>query len=381
MAGPQTTSTFLRQDGTWEPSGLTRAAGEREFAPSVSYDRGKIIFIGGGNDVVTKEPTNMTETIDLDQTPGDRMWRLAKSLAIKRRQHNATVLPDGTVLGTGGTKGPGFSNVEPGHPVKTPELWTPPSNASPPFNDNWTQMADASEDQRCYHSIALLLPDGQVLSAGSGEGANNPPVISAPLFRPPYLCRGAQSTLVVAPLEIDHDQKTFDVTVGAGDLIKRASWIRIGTVTHANNMSQTFMWLLCKQEESKVTIAAPDNKNLTPPGHYMLFLLDDYGVPLRPSYVARMVDGVRIKDALNNIICLKGPKLGASHGQSTKPVLHTLRRSVAADDSSHHLPALNEKIISEQDRPAVVIGLTPVYPCGLGACCGGPVTLYRGSRM
>jgi len=35
------------------------------------------------------------------------------------------------------------------------------------------------------------------------------------------------------------------------------------------------------------------------------------------------------------------------------------------------LPALNEKIISEQERPAVVVGLTPVCPYGLGPCWGG----------
>jgi galactose oxidase len=372
MAGPQATSSFLRQDGTWEPSGLPRTAREREFAPSVSYDRGKIIFIGGGNDQGSDEPTNITEIIDLDQAPQDRKWNLAKPLSIKRRQHNATVLPDGTVLVTGGTKGPGFSNIDAGNPVKTPELWTPPTNTSPPFNDTWTSMADASEDQRCYHSIALLLPDGQVISAGSGEGANNPPVISAQLFRPPYLCKGVQQpTLVTAPVDIEFDQKTFDVTVGADDVIKKASWIRIGSVTHANNMSQTFMWLPCKQQGSKVTVDAPDNKNLTPPGHYMLFLLNEKNVPSRPSYVDKVIDGLTIKDAPNNIICLKRPKATPSDGRTAQPVFHTLRRSVATDDRSHDLPALNEEIINEQDRPAVVVGLTPVCPYGLGACWGG----------
>ena len=47
-----------------------------------------------------------------------------------RRQHNATVLPDGTVLVTGGTRGGGgpnngFNDLRPGQPVHVAELWNP----------------------------------------------------------------------------------------------------------------------------------------------------------------------------------------------------------------------------------------------------------------
>jgi galactose oxidase len=71
------------------------------------------------------------------------------------------VLPDGTVLVTGGTRGAGFNNLNPGMPVHQAELWNPATKT-------WTLMAEESVD-RCYHSIALLLPDGRVLSAGGGE--------------------------------------------------------------------------------------------------------------------------------------------------------------------------------------------------------------------
>jgi galactose oxidase len=39
---------------------------------------------------------------------------------IPRRHHNATTLPDGTVLVTGG-----FLSLQDGMPVHTPELWNP----------------------------------------------------------------------------------------------------------------------------------------------------------------------------------------------------------------------------------------------------------------
>ena len=84
-----------------------------------------------------------------------------------RRQHNATILADGSVLVTGGTRsgGPGppqnFDNLDLGQPVHVAELWDP-------NRQQWTELAAEMID-RCYHSTAVLLPDATVLSAGGGE--------------------------------------------------------------------------------------------------------------------------------------------------------------------------------------------------------------------
>jgi galactose oxidase len=358
MAGPQAASKFLNQDGTWAPDEIRRAAGEREFAPSVSYDSGKVIFIGGGNDANDNLPTDKAETIDLNAAGGPPAWKSAKSMASRRRQHNATVLPDGTVLVTGGTKGNGFSNVSPGNPVHTPELWDP-------VTGTWTKMVDERDD-RCYHSIALLLPDGQVLSAGTGEGAENPTMLSAQLFKPTYFFKAARPSITSAPAEILFDQKTFEVTISDGGFaVKRASWIRLGSVTHSVNMNQSFMFLDCKQQGTKVTVTAPVNKNLAPPGHYMLFLLNANNVPSKPT--------VNSNGVPNNIIWLK-PQPKSNNNQATaQPALRISRRNVVLNHGDHSLPELDSKIIKEQEanRPPVVIGLTPVCPYGLGACWGG----------
>ena len=52
-----------------------------------------------------------------------------------------------------------------------------------------------------------------------------------------------------------------------------------GTVTHAFDMGQRFMWLTFTRTSSGLTVKAPTKWNDAPPGYYMLFLLTSSGVP------------------------------------------------------------------------------------------------------
>src|SRR5690242_3169876 len=95
--------------GEWTEVGY-RALGQRDYCPAVMYDTDKIIYIGGGNDGTTHEPTAEAEVIDLSVTPPQ--WHKTKNpMNFRRRQHNATVLPDGSVLVTGGSRGGGGPNM------------------------------------------------------------------------------------------------------------------------------------------------------------------------------------------------------------------------------------------------------------------------------
>ncbi len=178
MSGPLEQSYFLDPDngGEWTP-GEARDLKQRDYCPAVMYDVDKVIYIGGGHDAppvgqeVPRPPTDAVEIIDLRDIPP--RWSKTNSMHFPRRQHNATILPDGTVLVTGGTRGGGgpdpdrpfeengFNDLRPGQPVHIAELWDPESG-------EWTELA-AEEVDRCYHSTAVLLPDARVLSAGGGE--------------------------------------------------------------------------------------------------------------------------------------------------------------------------------------------------------------------
>ena len=123
MTGPLNLTQFLNTTKTghrWEIARPTQGANAlMEYAPSVHYDKGKIVYIGGGQG----PPSNAVKTIDLNQLKP--VWQDAKSnMAFPRRQHNATILPDGTVLVSGGTMGSGgpnngFNDLSPGRSPST----------------------------------------------------------------------------------------------------------------------------------------------------------------------------------------------------------------------------------------------------------------------
>ena len=224
-----------------------------------------------------------------DPTPN---WSPTKSVAFARRQHNATILPDGTVLVTGGTSGTGFHNTsfkDATHKerwaVLTPELWNPKAR-------EWKRMAPEGFN-RCYHSIALLLRTGQVLSAAGGEwipddtkecNKQEDTLTNAQIFNPPYLFNShnqpaTRPTVSDAPVSVDYKGK-FTVTLGANDDVGRVTWIHIGSVTHCNNQSQSFLDLTFNDKNlPKPEMNAPVSSNLATPGHYMLFVLKKKGVP------------------------------------------------------------------------------------------------------
>ena len=103
MSGPLEKTYLLNTSngGQWTEV-APRTLKQRDYCPAVMYDVDKIIYIGGGggNGI---EPTAEAEIIHLSETPP--RWRKTNPMKFRRRQHNATLLPDGTVLVTGGTHG------------------------------------------------------------------------------------------------------------------------------------------------------------------------------------------------------------------------------------------------------------------------------------
>jgi hypothetical protein len=256
-AGPTWHTQYLDTTGSGGWSTIVWGTHYRDYGSSVLYADGKVLNVGGGD-----PPTETAEVIDLsDSAP---TWRAVQSMSTPRRHLNATLLPDHTVLVTGGTSGPGFNNTT--TPVYSAELWNPAT-------ETWSLMASHSSSvYRGYHSTALLLPDGRVLSAGGDDQPN------MQIYSPPYLFKGARPSIAVAPSAVTYGQ-TFQVQTPDGASITDVTWIRLSSVTHAFNQSQRINTLSFNQIANGLSVTAPTDPNLAPPGHYLLFILNGSGVP------------------------------------------------------------------------------------------------------
>ena len=142
-----------------------------------------------------------------------------------------------------------------------------------------------------YHSISLLLPDGRVLSAGGGRCGgcliNN---LDAEIFDPPYLFDGAgnpvaRPAITSAPSRIGYGA-AFSIGTADPAAIARISLVRLSSVTHAFDQNQRFVPITTFSVQAGQLVAtAPTSRNIAPPGHYMLFILNASGVPSEAKIV------------------------------------------------------------------------------------------------
>jgi galactose oxidase len=55
--------------------------------------------------------------------------------------------------------------------------------------------------------------------------------------------------------------------------------MRLGSVTHAFDQNTRFIPLSFSKRPGHLKVTAPSSRNLAPPGHYLLFILNRNGVP------------------------------------------------------------------------------------------------------
>lgn len=261
-AGENRATWYLSTSGTgsWSSMGNRAYPGTRDYGSAVMYRPGKILYAGGGRTTAT------AEIIDLnDAAPA---WKYTGQMAYARRHLNATILPTGQVLVTGGSSGTDFSDEA--RAVRAAELWDPATG-------RWTTLA-SNREARVYHSTTLLLRDGRVLHTGSGDAEGEPNHYNAEIFSPPYLFQGARPSISRTPSTVSYGA-TFFVGTAAPAAIARVTWIRLGSVTHAFDSNQRFNELSFTQTSGGLNVTAPASRNLAPPGHYMLFILNAKNVP------------------------------------------------------------------------------------------------------
>jgi galactose oxidase len=251
----------------------------RDYGSAVMYETGKVLVVGGGGDpsrstpdAKSTQPTATAETIDLNVAGS--AWKSTDPMHVARRHLNATILPDGQVLVTGGTRAGGFNTLS--GAVRTAEAWNPQSG-------RWTELAANAVD-RVYNSVSLLMPDGTVLHGASGDasapgGQPYPAHRSHEIYRPGYLFKGVRPVVSGLSKTTVGYGETFTVSTAFAAQITGVRWIRLGSVTHAFDANQRANTLTFSRGSGLVRVTAPANARRAPPGHYLLFLLNRNGVP------------------------------------------------------------------------------------------------------
>ena len=271
-AGPSTNTQmidpYLDTRVNFGSSNFVSASGS-----TAMYRPDKLLKVGGymlvGADRTTVAHV-LAEVIDFsDSTPA---WRLVASLNQARAWADLVLLPDGDVLAIGGATGSGWENE---CAVYSAEIWDPNT-------ETFTTVASGARP-RMYHSTAALLPDGRVL-VGGGENTQEVKERNYEYYSPPYLFKGARPTITSAPAAIAFGA-TFTVASPGSASIASVALMRPSAVTHATNMSQGFVPLTFQDNGGTLEITAPSDTGSTPPGYYMLFLVNTAGVPSIAEFV------------------------------------------------------------------------------------------------
>jgi PKD repeat protein len=252
--------------------GGTRGYGTSVLLPlraSGGY-KASVMILGGGNPA-----TDRTEILDTSASP--LAWREGPLMSQRRTQMNATILPNGKVLATGGS----VNNEDVATASRNADLYDP---ASDTFSS-----AGQNASPRLYHSNALLLPDARVLLLGGNpqRGSYND---TMEIYSPAYLfvtdANGPvpQPTITGDPGPISYGASFPIPTPNPAD-IRSVVLVRPGAVTHAFDMEQRLIELPFSSAGGLLTATAPPNGNIAPPGYYMLFILNSAGVPSKASFV------------------------------------------------------------------------------------------------
>jgi len=194
-------------------------------------------------------------------------WSLGTPMPTARAHVNLVQVPDGSAIAIGGNSS-GLYNTG-----QTQTMSFDPGTGT------WTNLAVQSV-RRAYHSTALLLPDGRIMSAGDTGAGGGRQLID--YYSPPYLFQGPRPVIDAAPTRVDYGAVFSIATSGAA--VTRAVLMAPGATTHADEMNARHVELAVTPTDGGFNATAPTSQ-VAPPGYYMLFVLTSSGVPSTAKWV------------------------------------------------------------------------------------------------
>jgi hypothetical protein len=220
---------------------------------------------------------------------------------------NAVILLDGSVLLVGGADRDFSAPVPPpcdGNSSAIGCIHRTISERFKPFEvfDNvpqgvWKDM-DEQSSKRQYHSVAGLLPDGRVYSAGGTYSVPGGTTdrFTVEIYSPPYLFFGPRPEILTTfqTALLYQDEITIEVKIRAGGEVRRMALLRPGTATHAFDQSQRYVELFQPLPPTlkpgttdvwNVRVRMPPDGFEAPPGWYMLTAIGPLDAPSPAKWV------------------------------------------------------------------------------------------------
>ncbi|BBD69606.1 kelch repeat-containing protein [Nostoc commune NIES-4072] len=246
----------------------------------------RVMIIGGAPPEGEENATDNVNIIDLSN-PATAKYTPARSLLLPRVHLNVVILPDRTMFVCGGAL-----QREGGAEGNRKITARFQSEIYDPQTDTW-HLGAIAKVERMYHSVALLLPDGKVVSASGnpdkGEVDDWSPdkneELRLEIYSPPYIFQGIRPAIGTVTEEWKYGE-TVDIPFTASNSIQWASLIRNGVVTHSFNTDQRLVDLtIVSQSPTSLKVTVTSNSNLAPPGWYMLFLTDINRIPSEAKWI------------------------------------------------------------------------------------------------
>ena len=259
--------------------GVLVDAGRRNQAASVLLPPAqaqRVMLMGGGPSDMHDETGATNTTAITDLSVPNPVVVTAAPMAMPRMHLCATLLPDRTVLVNGGA----MMEESAADAMLDAEIYHADVGGGP---GNWA-MAATSRVARLYHSVALLMPDGKVITAGSNP-ARKIEELRIEVFWPPYLFAGPRPTCTPAESEVTYGDSLVAAVPGAAQ-IASACLMRPGATTHSMDCEQRLVDLPIQVTgQDALLFQLPATGTIAPPGWYLLFVVSGGNVPSQGSWI------------------------------------------------------------------------------------------------
>lgn len=241
----------------------------------------KIMVMGGGG--VGQSNTATARTAQIDMAAPDPHWVRGPNLARPTRYPITVLLPTDQVLVTGGSR---YYRGMHGSDNRDTRVYNVATNSFSPAANSITG--------RDYHSGGLLLPNGSVLTLGGnplfGDKADTTPQTfnqEIDVYSPPYMFRGHRPRITAAP-RIMNLGRSYVIKVPQPSSVRYLRLMRPDNPTHVTDVNARSIAVGFTQiGHGQLKITLPSNANLVPPSYYMLFAVNQRGVP-SPGYWVRV---------------------------------------------------------------------------------------------